>query len=103
MANVLVKDTFRGNFELVWKLNSQNDAKRVFLIPVCIAHKLIKPQSKYGSYFVKKGKWLLHTRNCKNQASRSFINLTSTTLSEDPVHCNQLCRIQLPSKMIVIF
>ena len=56
MANVLVKDTFRGNFELVWKLNSQNDAKRVFLIPVCIAHKLIKPQSKYGSYFVEKGK-----------------------------------------------
>ena len=50
MADVLVKDTFKGNSELVWKLNSQNDAERIFLIPVCVAHKLIKPHSKSGSY-----------------------------------------------------
>ena len=103
MANVLVKDTFRGNFDLFWKLNSQNDVKRIFLTPFCIALKRIKPYSKYGSYLVKKGKWLLHTKNCANKAGRSFIDLTSTTLIDDPLHCNQLCRLQLPSKIIIVF
>ena len=60
VVDVLVKDTFRGNSDLFWKLNSQNDAKRIFLIPFCIAHKLIKPYFKYGSYLVEKGKWMLH-------------------------------------------
>ena len=98
MADVLVKDTFKGNFDLFWKLNSPNDAKRIFPTLVCIAHKLKKPYSKYRSYFVEKGKWLLHTRNCRNQAGRSFIDLTGMTLTDDPRHCNQLCRLQLPLK-----
>ena len=59
------------------------------------------PHSKSGSYFVKKGKWLVHTKNCRNQAGRSFIDLTGTTLSEDPMHCTQLCRLRLPSKIII--
>ena len=100
---VLVKDTFGANSEFFWKLYSQNNAKRIFLITVCVAHKLITPHSKSGSYFVKKGKWLVHTKNCRNQAGRSFIDLTSTTLSEDLGHCTQLCRLQLPSKMIIVF
>ena len=83
--------------------SSQNDAERIFLILVCVAHKLIKPHSKYESYFVEKGKWLLHTRDFRNQAGRSFIGLTGTTLTKDPGHCNQLCRLQLPSNMIINF
>ena len=59
--------------------------------------------SKSGSYFVEKGKLLMHTRNCRNQASKSFIDLIGTTLIEDPGHCTQLCRLQLPSKMIIVF
>ena len=47
----------------------------------------------------------MHTRNCRNQAGRSFINLIGTTISEDPEQAelwNQLCRLQFPSKMIVV-
>ena len=57
VVDVLVKDTFGANFEFFWKLYSQNDAKRIFLIPVCVAHKLITAHSKSGSYFFEKGKW----------------------------------------------
>ena len=99
----LVKDTFGANSEFFWKLYSQNDAERIFLIPVCVVDKLITPHSKSGSYFVEKGKWLVHTRNSRNQVSRSFIDLTGTTLSEDSGHYTQLCRLQLPSKMIIVF
>jgi len=84
---VLVKDTFGGNSKFFRKLYSQNDAKRIFLLPVCIAHELITPHYKSGSYFVEKGKWLVHTKNCRNQACRFFIDLTSTTLSEELGHC----------------
>ena len=101
VAAVLVKDTFGANSKFFWKFYSQNDAQRIFLILVCVAHKLIMPHSKSGSYFVKKRKWLVHTRNFRNQAGRSFIDLTGTTLIEDPGHCTQLCRLRLPSKMII--
>ena len=102
VAAILVKFTFGENSEFFWKLYSQNDAERIFLIPVCVAHKLITPHSKSGSYFVKKGKWLMHTSNCRNQASRSLIDLTGTTLTEDLGHCTQLRRLQLPFKMIIV-
>ena len=86
-----------------WKLYSQNDAERIFQILIYVAHKLITPNSKLGSYFVEKGKWVVHTRNCRNQAGSTFIDLTGTTLSEDPGYCTQLCMLQLPSKMIIVF
>ena len=101
VAAVLFKDTFGVNSKFFQKLYSQNDVERIFLLPVCVAHKLITPHYKSGSYFVEKGKRLVHTRNCRNQACRSFIDLIGTTLSEDPGHCTQLCRLQLPSKMII--
>ena len=100
MAYVLVKDTFRWNSELVWKLYSQNDSERILQIHVCVNDKLIRHHSKSGAYLIEKGQWLLHTRNFRNQAGRSFTNLTGTTISEYPELWNQLCRLQLPSKIL---
>ena len=45
----------------------------------------------------------MHTRNCRNHAGRSFINLTGTTISEDPKLWNQLRRLQLPLKWLSFF
>ena len=55
VAYVLVKDTFRWNSELVWKLYSQNYSERILQILVCVGDKLIRPHSKYGAYLVEKG------------------------------------------------
>ena len=46
-----------------------------------------------GLIWVKKDNGLLHTRNCRNQAG--------TTISEDLELWNQLCRLQLPSKILL--
>ena len=43
---------------------------------------------------------MLHARNFRNEAGRSFTNLTGTTISEYPELWNQLCRLQLPSKIL---
>ena len=59
----------------------------------CAFDMLLRNLPNSVPYLVEKVYWLLHARNCRNQAGRSVVDLIDTSLSEDIELWNQLCRL----------